>query len=58
MPLTIANKNFEDIFSNDLSFYQSNAGDTQTFTCNLSETIEFVSSPTVIFYLNPVVLYF
>lgn len=54
MPLTITNKNFEDIFSNDLSFYQSNAGDTQTFTCNLSETIEFVSSPTVIFYLNPV----
>jgi len=54
MPITILNKNFEDIFGNDKTFYQSNAGDTQIFTCAISETIEITSSTSVILYLNPV----
>jgi hypothetical protein len=52
MPALIANQLFKDIFNQSLSFYQSNAGDTQTFTCNIFERIQFVSSPSLLFNLT------
>ena len=49
MPITILNKDFEDMFSNSLSFYQANAGDKQTFTCTIKENVSITETPSVQF---------
>lgn len=48
MPITISNKDFEDMFSNSLNFYQANAGDKQTFTCTITENISIAETPSVL----------
>jgi hypothetical protein len=48
MPITISNKSFEDIFSNTLNFYQANAGDRQTFTCDITENISIIETPAIV----------
>lgn len=47
MPITISSKSFEDMFSNSLNFYQANAGDRQTFTCDITENISIIETPAV-----------
>ena len=48
MPITISSKSFEDMFSNSLNFYQANAGDKQTFTCDITENISIIETPAVL----------
>lgn len=45
MPIAVSNKDFEDMFSNSLNFYQANAGDKHTFTCSILEQISVFESP-------------
>lgn len=48
MPITISSKSFEDMFSNSLNFYQANAGDRQTFSCDIKENISIIETPSVL----------
>lgn len=52
MPALINNISFKDIFNQSLSFYQANAGDTQTITFDILERIQFISNPSIIFSLD------
>ena len=45
MPIAVSNKDFEDMFANSLNFYQANAGDKHTFTCEILEQISVFDSP-------------
>ncbi len=47
MPITILNKDFEDMFSVNRNFYQANAGDLQTFTCTIKENVSITETPSV-----------
>ena len=47
MPITISNISYQDIFANSLNFYQANAGDRQTFTCDITENISIIETPAV-----------
>lgn len=49
MPITILNKDFEDMFSVNRNFYQANAGDKQTFSCTILENISIIETPTITF---------
>lgn len=53
MPALIVNPSFKDIFNQSLAFYQSNAGDTQTFTCLIYERIQLISNSSTLFSYNP-----
>lgn len=53
MPITISSKSFEDMFSNSLNFYQANAGDKQTFTCDITENISIIETPSVLLSYFP-----
>jgi len=46
MPITVTTKDFEDIFSNNLTYYKANAGDTQTATFEVLENIRVIGSST------------
>lgn len=48
MPIIISSKNFDDMFSNSLNFYQANAGDKQVFTCTITENIAIAETPSVL----------
>lgn len=39
MPITLISRNYEDIFGNNLNYYQANAGDTQTVKFEVWENI-------------------
>jgi hypothetical protein len=39
MPITLISRDYEDIFSNNLNYYQANAGDTQTVKFEVWENI-------------------
>jgi hypothetical protein len=52
MPIVILSKDFEDVFSDNLTYYKANAGDTQTVTLNLVENISVVGNSTTLFSLN------
>lgn len=54
MPITILNKTFTDPFGNDLSFYQSNAGDRMVAIIELKSTISVITGGSVYLTLNPV----
>lgn len=54
MPITIQNKQFTDSFGNNLSFYQSNAGDRVVATIDLKSTISVITGGSVYLTLNPV----
>ena len=45
MPITVSNKSYKDMFNASLDFYRANAGDKQTFTCDIIETISVFDSP-------------
>lgn len=52
MPISANNKEYVDMFGNTLTFYQSNAGDLQTFSCRLFETVRVEESGSVLFSYN------
>lgn len=45
MPITVSNRSYKDMFNASLNFYRANAGDKQTFTCDILETISVFDSP-------------
>jgi hypothetical protein len=47
MPITISNISYQDIFANSINFYQANAGDIQTFSCDIKENISIIETPAV-----------
>ena len=52
MPISVNNKNYVDMFSTSAGFYTANAGDRQTFTCRLFETVRLQESGSVVFSYN------
>ena len=54
MPVTILTETFNDLFGNSLNYYQSNVGDKQRITLEVSENISVQSSQTTILGIDPV----
>jgi hypothetical protein len=52
MPIRIVNNTFTDIFSNDLGFYQSNAGDKVTLTVDIEANIQITEDAQTTIQLN------
>jgi hypothetical protein len=52
MPIRIVNNTFTDIFSNDLGFYQSNAGDKVTLVVDLEANIRVTENATTTIQMN------
>jgi len=46
MPITLISRDYEDIFSDNLGYYQANAGDTQTVKFEVWENIRINGTPT------------
>ena len=46
MPITLISRDFEDIFSDNLGYYQANAGDTQTVKFTVAENVRIYGNST------------